>query len=94
MNFETVTLGIAMIIIAMAEIGFSLSLSIRNGSTFNMVLSSLILILNGISIFVLMVTLNVGWPNYAPHFAVSISTVLAIIQIRGGRQHKKMPRSS
>lgn len=94
MNFETVTLGMALLLIAMIEIGFSLSLLIRNGSTFNRILSSLILILNGISIYVLMVSLNTGWPNYSPQLAIFGSTVLAVFQIRGGQTAKKNPRGS
>jgi len=41
MDFGAVTLGIAMIFIVLLEIGFSLSLSIRNSSTFNSILSCL-----------------------------------------------------
>ena len=68
-------------IIAVIELILSFRITILQKSFFNFIASFLILILNGLSIYILVIILNGAWPTFIPHLAIGFSTILTITQI-------------
>lgn len=81
MDIEAIFWIYLPILIAILEMIWSFKLTIQQNSHFDSIASFLILILNGFSIYILVLILNGAWPTYTPHLAISISTLLTVIQI-------------
>ena len=75
--------------IAVFEVILTFMLTIDKNSRFNSIASLLILILNGLSIYILVAILNGDWPTYTPHLAIATSTVLTLIQIVRHKRNNK-----
>jgi hypothetical protein len=89
MDFEAVIWLYLPIVFATIEFFWSLKLTIQKISYFDSITSFLILILNGLSVYILIGILNGGWPTFTPHFAILISTILIVIQIIRRKRKKR-----
>lgn len=77
--------------ISIASFGILLSLSftISDKSYFNGIASFTVLILNGISMYILIEILIGSWPTFLPHIAILVSSILIVIQFLLSRNRKK-----
>jgi len=80
LDLETVFWGYIPIVIAIFGIFLSLVLSSKKVKFLNISITSLVLILNVISIYILWQIINGSWPSYTPHIGIGISTILLLIQ--------------
>lgn len=78
------------IIIAVTELILSLRITIHKNSYFDSIASFLVLVMNGLSIYILIAILEGGWPTYTPHLAIFISTILTVIQILRRKRNIKL----
>ncbi|MEX0996060.1 MAG: hypothetical protein WDZ45_03310 [Flavobacteriaceae bacterium] len=88
MDIESIIWFYLPIVIATIEVVWSLLLAFKKFSFFDSIVSFLILLLNGSSIYVLIIILMGSWPTYIPHIAIFIATILFVIQILRGKRKK------
>jgi len=80
LDLETVFWGYIPVFIAVIEIFFSIYITRKGFSYLHLMISGLILILNGFALYALVEMLNGSWPSYMPHVGIGISTMLILIQ--------------
>jgi hypothetical protein len=88
MDFTDIFWFYLPIVIATIEVVWSLKLAFQKFSFFDSIASFLILLLNGSSIYVLIVILMGSWPTYIPYIVISIATILFVIQIIRRKKRK------
>ena len=76
MDLNEITWGYIPILIAIIEILISLNIFRSKKSLKNIILTFLIIIINGASIYILIQMMNKAWPSYLPHVGIGFSTIL------------------
>ena len=80
MNLEQIIWIYLPIAIALVEIVLSMRRSLKKRTVVQWILTTVILALNSIAIYILVRILDDAWPTYIPHLGILISTVLLIVQ--------------
>ncbi|MEB8330794.1 hypothetical protein OO009_15660 [Flavobacteriaceae bacterium KMM 6897] len=80
MDLETTLWGYLPILLATIEVILSLWILKETLKPINIILSLLIVILNGLAIYVILQMVQGAWPTYLPYFGIGISTILLLIQ--------------
>ena len=79
--------GYIPMIIAFAEIIWSLKLLLKNPLFLNVLLSISITLMNTLSLYVLyLIFFTEAWPTFIPYILIGISTIFIIIQIIKNRK--------
>ena len=87
MDLKLLLFGYIPMIIAFAEIIWSLKLLLKNPLFLNVLLSISITLMNTLSLYVLyLIIFTEAWPTFIPHILIGISTILIIIQIIKNRK--------
>jgi uncharacterized membrane protein YczE len=80
MDLEYLVWGIIPLIIAVCEIIYSVYLTYKKQKLNGFISTLLIIILNGLAIYILAQILLDAYPTYTPHLFILISTIILIIQ--------------
>jgi len=80
MDLEEVVWVYTPIFIAIFGIIFSFRLTLSRKNLNNGIITFLITLLNGFSIYVLFLMLNDYWPTYLPHLFIILAVILFLIQ--------------
>tara|TARA_R110002012_G_scaffold275236_1_gene461771 strand:+ start:2253 stop:2516 length:264 start_codon:yes stop_codon:yes gene_type:complete len=80
LDLETTLWGYLPILLATIELILSVWISKERLKPINVILTLLIVILNGLAIYVLLQMVQGAWPTYLPYFGIGISTILFLIQ--------------
>ena len=82
MDLKLLLFGYIPMIIAFAEIIWSLKLLLKNPLFLNVLLSISITLMNTLSLYVLyLIFFTEAWPTFLPHNLIGISTIFIIIQL-------------
>ena len=82
MDLKLLLFGYIPMIIAFAEIIWSLKLLLKNPLFLNVLLSLSITLMNTLSLYVLyLIFFTEAWPTFIPYILIGISTIFIIIQI-------------
>jgi len=68
-------------LVGLTKIAFSFRFLVLSSSKLNIGLSTLILLLNAFSIYILVSIYNGAWPTFIPHILITISTLLFVWQV-------------
>ena len=80
MDLEEVIYGYIPLIIALLVIVLSIKSLLSSPTPINSGIGFLVLGLNSFGIYLLILMLGGAWPNYLPHLAIGLATVLFFIQ--------------
>ena len=80
MDFEAIVWIYLPLAIAIVGIVWSIKLTVQKKTLFELIVSIVVYILNGFSIYMLVWMFLGAWPTFIPHIAILISTLLLIIQ--------------
>ena len=87
MVLKLLLFGYIPMIIAFAEIIWSLKLLLKNPLFLNVLLSISITLMNTLSLYVLyLIFFTEAWPTFIPYILIGISTIFIIIQIIKNRK--------
>ena len=87
MDLKLLLFGYIPMIIAFAEIIWSLKLLLKNPLFLNVLLSISITLMNTLSLYVLyLIFFTEAWPTFIPYILIGISTIFIIIQIMKNRK--------
>jgi len=87
MDLKLLLFGYIPMIIAFAEIIWSLKLLLKNPLFLNVLLSISITLMNTLSLYVLyLIFFTEAWPTFIPYILIGISTIFIIIQIIKNRK--------
>jgi len=87
MDLKLLLWGYIPMIIAFAEIIWSLKLLLKNPLFLNVLLSISITLMNTLSLYVLyLIFFTEAWPTFIPYILIGISTIFIIIQIIKNRK--------
>ena len=82
MDLKLLLFGYIPMIIAFAEIIWSLKLLLKNPLFLNVLLSISITLMNTLSLYVLyLIFFTEAWPTFIPYILIGISTIFIIIQL-------------
>jgi len=80
MDLEEIFWGYIPILIAIVEIIISLNIWRKKKNFRNGILTFLIILINGFTLYILIQIFNGAWATYTPHIGIGISTILFLFQ--------------
>lgn len=82
LDLEEIVWGYIPILIATIEILLALNILRKRIDVKNLILTALISLINGFSIYILIQIFYNAWPTYTPHIGIGISTISFMILFR------------